>query len=435
MGDETWYPLDNAGKLYSSIISSRATTLFRLSATLTSPIHPGYLQRALELTLERFPFFKVQLKQGFFWYYFEATDRTPEVEREIYHPCISLSIKKRGSFPYRVYYYNNRIALELSHSLTDGTGGIRFLSELIRHYLHLKESVPIKQEKITDDQLLAETENAFRKYYNKDIPAPRTRIGHSFKLPLTLNKKGYYHIVTGVISVSELKEKAKEYHVSLTILLTAVYIQSLIKIQEKTSRRKRPIVINVPVNMRSFFESDTMRNFFVSITPSIDTRLGEYTFEEIIQELKIEFSRLLTPKKLSQYIKRSVIGEKSLALRLMPSPIKDIVAPSIYSFFGEGQYTSGLSNLGVVRLPEELENYIERVECYPPPSIGNIVKAIMISYRNHMYISFGSLSRDRMLEREFFRRLRRLGIEVTIETNDEENEDGLLSEVRDTSRR
>jgi NRPS condensation-like uncharacterized protein len=420
MGDNTWYKLDNAGKLYSSIISSRATTLFRLSATLTSPVQPDCLQRALEVTLERFPYFKVQLKQGFFWHYFEETERTPEVERERYYPCISLSIKRRGSFPYRVYYYQNRIALELSHSLTDGTGGLRFLRELVRQYLHLKESIPINQETVSEEQLLSETENAFRKYYRKDIPAPKTRLGSVFKLPLPLEQKGYYYIVTGIINVSEVKEKAREHHASVNIFLTAVYIESLLKIQEETAVRKRPVVINVPVNMRAFFESNTMRNFFVSITPSIDARLGEYTFEEIIEELKIEFSRLLTPKKLSQYIKQSVRGEKSLALRLLPLPLKDMVAPSIYSFFGEGRYTSGLSNLGVIRMPEEMEDYIERVECYPPPSIGNKVKAIITSYKDHMFISFGNLSKDRMLEREFFRRIRRLGMEVTIETNDEE---------------
>ncbi|MCM3741393.1 alcohol acetyltransferase [Oceanobacillus luteolus] len=429
-GDKSWYQLDNAGKLYSSIISSRATTLFRLSATLTSPIYPDLLQEALELTLQRFPFFKVQLKQGFFWYYFEGTDQMPQVEKERYYPCMSLSIKKRGSFPYRVYYYNNRIALELSHSMTDGTGGLKFLGELVKQYLHLKEGIPIEQEEISDEQLEAETENGFRRYYDKSIPAPKTKLGNSFKLPLELDKKGYYHIVTGIIPVEALKKKAKEYDVSITIFLTAIYIQSLLTIQERTSRRKRPVVINVPVNMRSYFPSDTMRNFFVSITPSIDARLGKYEFEEIIQEVKIEFSRLLTPKKLKQYIKQSVISEKSLMLRLMPSPIKDMVAPSIYSFFGEGQYTSGLSNLGIVRVPSEMEKYIERVECYPPPSIGNKVKAILTSYKEHMYISFGNLSKDRMLEREFFRSIRELGIQVTIETNDEENEDGLLSEMR-----
>ncbi|QGS69403.1 hypothetical protein CV093_17205 [Oceanobacillus sp. 143] len=49
------------------------------------------------------------------------------------------------------------------------------------------------------------------------------------------------------------------------------------------------------------------------------------------------------------------------------------------------------------------------------------MKAMLISYQQHMYISFGNLSRDRMLEREFFRSIRELGIEVTVETNDEEN--------------
>lgn len=428
--DKSWYKLDNAGKLYSSIISSRATTLFRLSATLNSPVESVYLQRALEATLERFPFFKVQLKQGFFWYYFEGTEQTPRVEKETYYPCMSLSIKKRGSFPYRVLYFKNRIALELSHSMTDGTGGLKFLNELVRQYLHLKESVPIKQEIVSNEELQLETENAFRKYYDKKTPIQKTRFGKTFKLPLHLDNKGHYHIVTGIMSVEALKKKAKEYDASITIFLTAVYIDSLLYIQESTSRRRRPIVMNVPVNMRSFFESKTMRNFFVSITPAIDARLGAYTFEEIITELKIEFSRLLTPKKLKQHLKRSVTSERNLGLRLMPSPIKDIVAPSIYSFFGEGQYTSGLSNLGVVHVPGELKPFIERFECYPPPSIGNKVKALLMTYDQQMYLSFGNLSKDRILEREFFRRIRKLGIDVMIETNDEVKEDGLLSEMR-----
>ncbi|PAV28200.1 alcohol acetyltransferase [Virgibacillus profundi] len=419
--DKLWYPLDNAGKLYSSIISSRATTLFRVSVTLTSPIDSKLLQTALEATLERFPFYKVQLKQGFFWYYFEGTNQIPKVEEEIFYPCMSLSIKRRGTFPFRVLYFNKRIAVELSHSITDGTGALKFLHELLTNYLHLKESVPLNNGPIDQEQLQLETENSFRKYYEKDIPALKSRVGKSYKLPIQLDKRGHYHIVTGIINVDDLKRKAKEYDISITTLVTAIYIESLLKIQEKTARRKQPIVINVPVNMRSFFESETMRNFFVSITPSIDGRLGEYEFEEITEELKIEFNRLLTPKKLKQYIKRSVIGEKSLALRLMPSPVKDILAPSIYSFFGEGQYTSGLSNLGAVQVPSEIEPFIERFECYPPPSIGNKVKAMMISYNQYMYISFGNLSKDRMLEREFFRSIRKLGIDVTIETNDEEN--------------
>lgn len=422
-----WYRLDHAGKMYSSLISSRATTLFRVSATLTSRIDPKLLQVALEATLERFPFNKVQLKQGFFWYYLEGTKQTPQVEEEIYYPCMSLSIKSRSSFPFRVLYFNERISVELSHSLTDGTGGLIFLQELLMQYLHLKESVPLEKRVVDQEQLQLETENSFLKYDEKDIPILKSRIGKSFKLPIELDKKGHYYITTGIMNIDTLKKCAKQYDTSITILLTAVYIESLLNIQARTTNRKSPIVINVPVNMRAFFKSETMRNFFVSIAPSIDSRLGEYTFAEIIEELKVEFNWLLTPKKLKQYIKRSVIGEKSLWLRLMPSTVKDFIAPSIYSYFGESQYTSGLSNIGIVKVPSEIEAFVERFECYPPPSIGNKVKAVMISFKENLYLSFGNLSTDRMLEREFFRGIRELGIEVTIETNDEENEDGLLS--------
>lgn len=421
MDNKLWYRLDHAGKFYSSIISSRATTLFRVSATLTFQIDPVLLQSALETTLDRFPFYKVQLKQGVFWYYLEATDEIPLVEVEKYYPCMSLGIKRNGSPLFRVLYYNKRISVELSHSLTDGTGGLKFLQEIILQYLHLKEFIAINTVKPDQKKLELETENSFQKYYEKEIPISKLRAGKSFKLPITLDKKGQYYITTGIMDLSELKQKAKYYETTITIFLTAIYVESLLEIQSKTARRHLPIVINIPVNMRSFFKSETMRNFFVSIGPSIDGRLGNYEFTELIDELKIEFSRLLAPKRLKQYIKRSVIGEKSLWLRIIPSPLKDLITPSIYSFFGESQYTSGISNMGVVQMPSEIEKFIERFEWYPPPSIGNKVKAAMISYKNSLYFSFGNLSKDRMLEREFFRSVRKKGIHVTIETNDEEN--------------
>lgn len=416
-----WYRLDHAGKMYSSLISSRATTLFRVSVTLKEEIDPKILQVALEETLTRYPFFKVQLKQGFFWYYLEGTDQIPQVKKELYYPCMSLSIKTRGSFPYRVLYYNKRISVEISHSMTDGTGGLAFLQEILIQYLHIKESVPLTRKPPSAEQLQLETENSFLTHFEEDIPVLRSRVGKSFKLPIELDKVGHYYITTGIMNVTQLKQLAKKYDTSITIILTAIYIESLLAIQARTARRRHPIVINVPVNMRMFFTSETMRNFFVSIAPSVDGRLGHYDLAEIVQELKIEFSRLLTAKKLKQYIKRSVIGEKSLFLRLMPSTVKNLIAPSIYSLFGEGQYTSGLSNIGVVQVPKEIEDYIERFECYPPPSIGNKVKAVLISYQDTMYVSFGNLTKNRMLEREFFCRIREHGIAISIETNDEVN--------------
>ena len=50
-----WYRLDNAGKLYPAIRGSRRTTVFRLSADLTAPVHVGRLQDALDRLMPRFP--------------------------------------------------------------------------------------------------------------------------------------------------------------------------------------------------------------------------------------------------------------------------------------------------------------------------------------------------------------------------------------------
>ena len=43
-----------------------------------------------------------------------------------------------------------------------------------------------------------------------------------------------------------------------------------------------PVRIALPVNLRRFFPSKTLRNFISMVYPSIDPRLGNYTFEEIV---------------------------------------------------------------------------------------------------------------------------------------------------------
>lgn len=419
--EKLWYRLNNVGKLYSFIISPQSTTLFRISATLTSNISPAILQQALKEALRRYPFFQVQLKKGIFWYYFEETTKVPEVMQEVYYPCMGLSMKKRGAFPFRVLYFNRKISLEISHSMTDGSGASLFLKELIMQYLQLKESISFKEETVTNKQLKKENEDAFLNYYDKKVPALPTRSDNPYKLPIEMDKKGLYHITTGIIRIKDLKQQARKFNTNLNSYLLTVYIASILRIQRKKNELSRPIVINVPVDLRNYFSSETMRNFFVSITPSIDPRLGQYHFEEILEEVTLELKRSLSTKRLKQRIKHSVGVEKAFYLRMIPLPLKNMVTPYLYSAFGEKQYTSGLSNLGLFTLPDEIESYVERIECYPPPSSGNKVKCVVISFKNHAFISFGNLSSDRLLEREFFRFLRELGTDVKVETNEEVN--------------
>ncbi len=66
MPSKQWFKLDTAGKMYSSIKSSRATTLFRLSADLKKNVDPDILQLSLDHIIERFPYFNVNLRRGYF---------------------------------------------------------------------------------------------------------------------------------------------------------------------------------------------------------------------------------------------------------------------------------------------------------------------------------------------------------------------------------
>ncbi len=417
-----WFRLDNAAKIYPSITSTRVSTVFRISATLYKKVEPNILQEALDSIIERFPYYKVNLKRGIFWYYFDYTIKKPEIKKETYYPCMFMFFKRKNRYPFRVLYYKKRISIEISHIITDGTGATTFLKSLLAEYFRLLGFEVERCEDIfTADQEVdqEEMEDAFHKYYDKKIPNP-PRLKKAFHFPFKFNKKGEYNIITGIISSKALLSTSKKYHATLTQFLLAVYIDSIQEfIKTYDLKRYRPIVLNVPVNLRKIYPSKTMRNFFISITPEIDFRLGDYSLEEIIKLVQNYMQRMLNRKYLNQYIHRNVKNEKTVLLRLVPLGIKNIFMPIIYNRFGERNYTSSISNIGKITMPKPIDEQIERFEFYPPPSEGNIIKIGMASYKDNVYISFGSLTKTTEIEKLFFRRIRKMGIDVKIETNRE----------------
>ena len=130
-----WYRLDNAAIIYPSIQSARITTMFRFAATLTEAVDPAALQNALVRIIDRFPYYRVRLSRGLFWYYLEHNPNIPRVEKDVKYPCGRLSTIANRGFLFRVRYYHRRIAVEFCHVLTDGTGAVTFLKALVYEYL------------------------------------------------------------------------------------------------------------------------------------------------------------------------------------------------------------------------------------------------------------------------------------------------------------
>ena len=100
-----WYKLDNAGKIFPGQNTSTWSNIFRISVTLTEKIDSSLLEKALEMTVPRFPCFNVRMKTGFFWHYLEKNPNgAPPVMPDIANPCHRVRWDENRGYLFRIYY-------------------------------------------------------------------------------------------------------------------------------------------------------------------------------------------------------------------------------------------------------------------------------------------------------------------------------------------
>ena len=416
--DKYWSRLDNAGKIYSANINKRNTTLFRISAGLKNDVDKQLLQLALDEIMPRFPYFHVKLSRGFFWYYFIKTDRQVVIREDSYFPCTEWNFKESG-FLFSVKYKNREISVEFSHSITDGSGALEFFKALILRYFQLKGIHPVDTAgiKVPGEEISAEEySDSFKEFYNVHIPGKEYRNIKAFQLSYKMTENGVYHVTTGSMPLNEIKEVALKKSVNLTTLICLLYIQVFQQIIYEQKAKPAPIIINLPINLRNIFGSRTMHNFFVSITPSIDPRTGFFSEKDIIKHVQNYLHIEIDRRYVGKMIKRNIKIERNIFIRIMPLFIKEMIMPLVYNLWGERGYSSGISNLGQIAFPPEIEAQLESFNVIPPPSPGNLVKMICFSFKNRFYVTFGSLTDDKTVEKKFYRLLKKSGINVKIKT-------------------
>ena len=417
-----WLRLDNAAKIYPAAKRRNWSNLFRVSATLSERINVEILQSSLAITVKRFPSIAVRLRQGMFWYCVEELGQAPQVIPDEYYPCTRMSFKDIKKCAFRVLYYKNRIAIEFFHALTDGNGGIIFLKTLLAEYILQKygEKIPAEHGILerSEKPKPEEFEDSFLKYEGS-VSGSRSE-ATAYKLKGTYETDGYINIVTGILPAEEALKCAKKYNTSLTVFLTAVLIDSIIEIQnaeQPKQKHQKPVKILIPVNLRKIFPSETLRNFVLYITPGIDPRMGEYTFEEIIKSVHHQMGIELTEKQLSTKITKNVRSEKAFLLKIMPLFIKNIAMKLVYNMLGEKKSCMTISNLGVVNLPEQMKKYVRRMDFVLGMQAETHNNCGVISYGGKICINFARNITESTLERLFFTRLVKMGIHVKIESN------------------
>ena len=407
-----WYRLDNAAKIFPPSKNKYDAKIFRFSVSLKENIDKNILESALKITLEEYPVFKSILKKGFFWYYLEESNIKPIVVEEHLRPCSAFD---NGNL-FQVTYYKKRINLEVNHALTDGTGTLTFLKSLTANYINIKYK--IKNNEVINTASAKESRNdSFKKFKKGKVK----KVVGSNKLAYQIKDEKFAEnnlkIIEGIASVSDILKLSKSYNVTLTVYLTSVLIKSIGESMD-IKERKKPIVIAIPVNLRNYYPSYTVRNFFNAV--NITYKYNGEDLCEIVKVVNEEFKRNLDKENVKNKMNNMAILEDIFILRLIPIFIKDFILRYAYRWTDFYQ-TMTLSNIGIINVPKIYQDYIDYFDVFISTSK---IQICMCSYLDNLLLSFSSQFINSEIEKNFFRYLVNEGVNVTINTNKlgEENE-------------
>ncbi len=417
-----WLRLDNAAKIYPASKRRDWTNLFRLSFTFCDNIDEKVLSSALDVTVKRFPSIAVKLGRGLFWYYLERLPGAPKISKESCYPTAKMTSRDVSECAFRVIAYKNRLAVEFFHALTDGTGGLIFLKSLAAEYTEQKYGVKIPCENGVlsrrEKPLESETEDSFLKYAG-DVSVGRQE-ATPFHNKGTKEPDGYINLTCFKAPLASVKAVAKKQGVSITVVMCALMMQAFTKLQKEAVANKKkykPIKVLVPVNLRNLFPSNTLRNFALFITPEINPKMGDYSFEEICQTVSHQMAVDLTPKRMSAKFTSNVRSEQSFILKIMPLFIKNIAMRIVFYLFGENKSCICMSNLGKLELPKELMEKIERGDFILGKQAATPHGCGILCVGDTVYINFTRTIKEPNLERAFHEALKNVGIEAEIESN------------------
>jgi hypothetical protein len=410
-----WTKLDNAAKIFPPTTNEKDTKVFRFVCELKDEVDKDILQSSLERTMELFPMYHSVLRSGVFWYYFENTELKPEVKEESKLPCSMLYRQNRKNLLIDVTYYRKRINLEMYHALADGTGALGFFKTLLYYYItaRYREDFAQKLPKLDYDASFSQKmDDSFLKHYTGNKKPNRIKITKAYRITGRRPIDNRLKVIEGVMSVKEILELAHRYDTTLTVYLTALFIMAIYN-EMPVRNRKYPVVLSVPVNLRTYFPSVTARNFFGTINISYQFGRGNDTLENIMEEVKKAFARELTEERLREHMNRLSSLEHNAFMRVVPLVLKDKVLRFANRINDRG-ITATLSNVGKITLAKELTPYIQMFNCFfsaRRPQIG------MCSFGDQLVVSFASPFISTDIQKNFFRMLAEEGVNITISSN------------------
>ena len=353
--------IDNAANIYPASLSKHYASLYRMSVTLTEPVDPALLQRALGTVSDRIPTFRCELRAGMFWWHLRRMEKEPEVAPAA--PLNRFHFSDNGGFLYKVSADGNRIVLDVFHALADGTGSETFLLTLAGEYLRLKYGLSISYSGLVLDPSEApdagEVEDSFKTVFSgrkgeleKNVPAYHIK---GERLPGSGLRD-----IRAVLSMDAVKAVCRRMDCTVTDLLTGMMLEALQKLYRADSdgRKCSVLKVSVPVNLRPLYGSRSVRNFSSYVNLGLDVKSGYLQLDQLVRLVKMQKRTLLRSENLEPKIAANVELEENIAVRMLPLMVKKPIIDLINRHHGDIYCSQTLSNLGEVRLPDQMRPYV-----------------------------------------------------------------------------
>ncbi len=434
--DLKWRRLDNSAKIFPLSAGKKYSTVFRISAVLKEKINPKILEKAVEIALEKYDLFKVRMKYGFFWYYLEENNKKPIIEEEKDYPCKYIDPSKNNDYLFKVTYFDKKINIDIFHALTDGGSGVVFFREIIYTYLELLHPTVFNANERLTRKIDFSSEDSYLKNYIKNSKGNSS----SKKAYILKGKKirlGAISAIHEIIDINDLKIECEKYGSTVTQYLTAVLIYSIYEANYKKANSKKPIKVCIPVNLKRYFPSKTMSNFFSYITleanikrlmeksksnnlrndeEKIENEQENYLFDTIVEFVKNDFKAKLTEEEIIKTMSKNVKLGTNLFIKFIPLELKKILVR--LSYLEIRKYTTiTFSNIGRIGIIGKYKEYIEEFLMLIAPEPVEKIKCSGCTFENKMSFTFTSILNDNNIERTFYNFLKSRGIKVKIESN------------------
>ena len=412
-----WRRLDNSAKIFPMSTGEKYSTVFRISTVLKEKVKPEILQKAVIEALEKYQSFKVRMKAGLFWYYLEANNKVPVVEEEKEYPCKYINPRKNRGYLFKVTYFENKINIDIFHSLTDGNGGNIFFREIVYTYLEMCHEQELKPENRQTRKIEEHnTEDSYMKNYDKKSKSNRSN-EKAYVLKGKKIKLGAVSAIHQIIDLEQLKQESQKHQATITQYLTAVLMYAIYTENYNKNNGKKPIKICIPVNLKKYFPSKTISNFFSYIT--VIGKMNEEkidTFEKMVEFVKKEFRDKLTEEEIMKTMSANVKLGNNLFIKSIPLFLKNIIVR--LSYIEIRKYTTTTySNTGRIGILGDYQKYIDYFLILIAPEPIEKIKCSSCTFENKIVFTFTSILNDNKIEKAFYTFLKNRGINVTIESN------------------